>query len=249
VLAFAVDGERYVLKIYRSASSAAFGALLDVSSRWFTAGSKNRAHPRERLISERDAIKAFNEAGFGTFDLLEQAGDDALLFRFEQGMPLHKRVAVDWPMNRLIEAVSRLATETARRQVRVLQTGDANLIHPDFRLCHVFSTDSGRLLYHDFEAPRRRSRSLPRMLADEVETFLADLIRTPAPDRAALCTAALQGLGGETLERWERAGQPVLARLSAARRRRRDAVGALVAGNVQPARAMMGGDRSDAGQA
>ena len=66
---------------------------------------------------------------------------------------------------------------------------------------------------------------------------------------AALCTVALQGLGREALERWERAGLPVLARLSAARRRRRDAVGALVAGNVQPARAMMGGDRDDVGQA
>lgn len=229
VLAFSVNGERYVLKVYlhdvRYSAKVALGAL----STHIVRGFNVRSGVAARVQAEVDGIEAFGRAGYHTFELVERPSRDALLFRYHAGRRLDIMIRDGLDTDSACAYVERIAGDMAARQARVLETGERFLVHPDPRLSIVLIDDEDRLIYHDFEARLNPALGPAELVVGEVQTFLGHLTHVRIDDADRLITTALNALGPEPIARWRRFRPALFARMSQRSRKRYDQLSALLA--------------------
>ncbi len=229
IVAFTLDGQQRVLKVFRQDWAYRVQVWRNPLSRWVSRAFALRSGARARVQAELDGIAGFRAAGFGTFDVLARPQPHVLVFRREEGLPLLDRIREIGAGPETRSHVAHLADDLRRRQESALAADDRRMVHPAPRLAHAWWRPSGELVYFDFEARVNPSLSVPEALPREVEAFFFSLLRNEATSDAATIGVAVDAVGTAALDRWRaHHARDWRWRLSGSRRRRRDVLARVV---------------------
>ncbi|MHC4820181.1 MAG: hypothetical protein ACYTDX_00500 [Planctomycetota bacterium] len=221
ILQFRSGGERYVLKVFQEPRDRPVLRRLHRGLSRFTRAHIVDDSIQARVVSERARTEAFRAAGFGTFDLLDAAWPDALLYRFHEGMELRFWMNHHGDDGQRMATVVHLAEDLRRRQALGLERGDFLLIHPFPRMQHVFRERGGRWLYFDFEGTINPALTIEEALGGEVEDFFFNLLRVSWAKGDRFVRAAWDAVGEDAIARWGGLRRPALAVVHSSVRKRR----------------------------
>jgi hypothetical protein len=178
-------GSRYVIKSYgrkRSKWREISGSLAN-----FLAG-KSSLHPLHRIETEKSVLKTWREHGFDVFERLEdkdfiRTERPYIVLEYVQGQTLLSYFADPHIAQAEKAAMLRhFLPEWGRRHQLAMKTGNRLLIqeHPSFK--HVFVSESGRLIFFDFETVYQAPHSLPSLIGREIAGYVRSLYKVTPPD-------------------------------------------------------------------